>query len=224
MLTLVLTDAELELIPEKIQNHPSVLKHARRRGKKPSEILLDSTYHHSAIRVLDEWERRGRPDIVHISLLTALESILNREGLLRVYIHTRNDLVISVNPKTRLPRNYNRFVGLMEKLLLEGRVPPERPLLKVEKFGFQGLLKRLNGGTYFVAHEKGEAITPPKLGKLLVSSSKPVVFVGAFPHGDYIHEPPGRRISIYSSPLMAWTVVGELVYSYELWLLWGVME
>ncbi len=83
MLNLLLADAEIELIPREIFHHPSVKANAKRRGKPPAEILLDSTIHHSALRKLTEGERRGRPDLVHFYLLLALESIMNKRGLLK---------------------------------------------------------------------------------------------------------------------------------------------
>lgn len=51
--------------------------------------------------------------------------------MLRVYIHTRNNEIIYVKPETRIPRNYNRFVGLMESLFKNKAVPPELELLKL---------------------------------------------------------------------------------------------
>jgi rRNA small subunit pseudouridine methyltransferase Nep1 len=85
------------------------------------------------MKKLEESEKRGRLDIVHFALLEALGSPLNREGLLQTYVHTINDYVITVNPETRLPRNYNRFVGLMEQLFESYRVPPTgQILLKLE--------------------------------------------------------------------------------------------
>lgn len=58
-----------------------------------------------------------RPDITHQCLLMLLDSPLNRAGLLQVYIHTSNNVLIEVNPQTRIPRTFKRFAGLMGKLL-----------------------------------------------------------------------------------------------------------
>lgn len=54
-----------------------------------------------------------RPDITHQCLLMLLDSPLNRAGLLQVYIHTEKNVLIEVNPQTRIPRTYTRFAGLM---------------------------------------------------------------------------------------------------------------
>lgn len=41
------------------------------------------------------------------------DSPLNRAGLLQVYIHTENNVLIEINPQTRIPRTFKRFAGLM---------------------------------------------------------------------------------------------------------------
>lgn len=47
------------------------------------------------------------------SLLMLMDSPLNRAGLLQVYIHTQRNVLIEVNPQTRIPRTFDRFCGLM---------------------------------------------------------------------------------------------------------------
>ncbi|QDA31116.1 16S rRNA methyltransferase [Thermococcus indicus] len=218
MLHLVIAEAELELVPKAILDHPAVVNHARRRGKRPDEILLDSTYHHAAIKKLPDGERRGRPDIVHICLLNALESIANKEGLLRVYVHTRNDEVIYIKPETRIPRNYNRFVGLMESLFKNRAVPRDLELLRIEEKSLGELVEEIKPDGIFVMHEEGELIKPKDLGKMLGELENPLVIVGGFPHGDFRSEVPWKKISIYEAPLMAWTIVNEIITNFEHWV------
>jgi len=215
MLHLVLAESELELVPREIARHPAIRSHARRRGKKPTEMLLDATYHHAAMRGLPDWERRGRPDIVHISLLNALESILNRERYLRVYVHTRNEEVITVKPETRIPRNYNRFVGLMEKLFVEGSVPRDLGLLKMEKKTLNELLDEIAPDRTFIMHEGGRLVGGREFGERLAEIEDPAVVIGGFPHGDFRRLPSGEWVSVYWAPLMAWSVVNEVVVNLE---------
>lgn len=210
MLHIVIAESELELVPREIASHPQVRSHARRRAKRPEEMLLDATYHYRAIRKLPEWERRGRPDIVHVCLLNALESVANKEGLLRVYVHTRNDEVIYIRPETRIPKNYNRFVGLVEELFKKGAVPGGLGLLRFERKGLEELLDEL-GGEVFVMHEKGDPVSPVELAEELDGA---VVVIGGFSHGDFRRMPKGKRVSIYSKPLTAWAVLNEVVVSY----------
>ncbi|MFW9961388.1 MAG: 16S rRNA methyltransferase, partial [Candidatus Thorarchaeota archaeon] len=122
---MILLECALELVPSEISSFKDVQKQAGRKGKKPNEILLDQTHHGRAMTKLDKSDRRGRPDIIFHSLVTLLETPLCREGLLRVYLHLQDKRVVEINPEVRLPRNYDRFVGLMEQLLIEKRVPVE---------------------------------------------------------------------------------------------------
>ena len=215
MLHLVIADSELELVPKSIVEHPAVVNYARRRGKKPGEVILEGSYHHSALRKLEDGERRGRPDIVHICLLNALESIANKEGKLRVYVHTRNDEVIYVKPETKLPRNYNRFLGLMESLFKNRVVPKDLALLRIEKKTLGELVEEIAPDGVFVMHEEGELMKPRDFGKVLAGLENPLVIVGGFPHGDFRSRVEGRRVSLYREPLMAWTIVNEIVVNFE---------
>jgi len=220
MLHLIIADSELELVPEKIRDHPSVVNYAKKRGKKPDEVLLDSTYHHSALKLLEDGERRGRPDIIHLCLINALESILNKEGKLRVYVHTRNDEIIYIKPETRLPRNYNRFVGLMESLFKKKAVPKDLELLKMREGTLSELLEEIGPDGVFIMHENGNLATPKEFGERLVGHASPAVIIGGFPHGDFLSVVEGEKISIYKEPLMAWSVVNEVLVNYEGSLLW----
>lgn len=220
MLHLIIADSEVELVPEKIRDHPSVVNYAKKRGKKPDEVLLDSTYHHSALRLLEDGERRGRPDIIHLCLINALESILNKEGRLRVYVHTRNDEIIYIKPETRLPRNYNRFVGLMESLFKKKAVPKDLELLKMKEGTLSELLEEICPDGVFIMHENGNLATPKEFGERLVGHTSPAVIIGGFPHGDFLSVVEGEKISIYKEPLMAWSVINEVLVNYERSLLW----
>ena len=44
-----------------------------------------------------------------------LDSPLNKAGLLQIYIHTEKNVLIEVNPHTRITRTFDRFCGLMGK-------------------------------------------------------------------------------------------------------------
>ncbi|MEM1664053.1 MAG: 16S rRNA methyltransferase [Pyrobaculum sp.] len=179
---LILAESSLELIPRELWSHPSVVADSKKRKKQPGEIILDRARHHHAMKNLQEAAKRGRPDIVHQSLLFFQYSLLNKKGLGRVYIHTYGDYVIEVDPTTRIPKNYINFIGLFEQLFKEGAVPRGRPpLLKIKKLDLRSLLKEL-GDIWLVLHESGERKSLWDLGRALINS---VVVVGGFPHGDF---------------------------------------
>src|SRR5690349_4097744 len=101
-LTLVIAEAALEIVPKIIADQPSVRNHAEKISRKPSEILLDRSYHHAAMRGIQSDWKRGRPDIVHFALVEALATPLFQKGLLKMYIHTINDKLILIGDKLRI--------------------------------------------------------------------------------------------------------------------------
>ena len=216
MLTLVLADTELERVPVELQRHPSVRASARKRGRSPAAILLDSSLHHPALRKAPEGERRGRPDIAHIVLVVALDSILNLEGGLRIFVHTRNDEAIQFAPETRIPKNYTRFVGLMEDLFEKGEVPDEKPLIRMDReVTLAQLLAKLGGEPWAFA-EGGDPLDLrtgfPRHEENLIA------VIGGFPHGGFrspVSTLCKRVVSIHPKPLKAWTTVAEVLVAYR---------
>lgn len=220
MLTLVLAEAELELVPEEIKGHPQVQKAARARDRRASRTILDSSLHHEAMRGLVEAERRGRPDLVHFALLLALDSALNKADKLRVVVHTRHDERIAVHPDTRLMRNYPRFVGLMETLFREGATPKSDPLLVLEAgWTLQRVLEHHATGPIACFSEKGSPIEPSTwMDAKLAQGEDLTVVLGCFPHGDF-HQPPAgfanEVVGLGGDALCVWTVEMEILAHYE---------
>jgi rRNA small subunit pseudouridine methyltransferase Nep1 len=225
MLEVILLDCPLELVPSEISSYKEIQKQASRRGKKANEILLDQTHHGRAMTKLPLGDRRGRPDIVFHSLVTLLETPLCKEGLLRVYLHLQDGRVIDVNPEVRLPRNYDRFVGLMEQLLIEGRVPVEgEPLLQITKLNLSSLVSKLKDkltdAKTILAIEGGEKTGVRDLRNLLpADASVPVVFgIGAFPHGDFsehVKQSFDLHLELDKEVMMAWHVCAEVLWVYS---------
>jgi len=215
-LTLVLADTELERVPVELQRHPSVRASARKRGRSPAAILLESSLHHPALRKFPEGERRGRPDIAHIVLVVALDSILNLEGGLRIFVHTRNDEAIQFAPETRIPKNYTRFVGLMEDLFEKGEVPEENPLIRMDReVTLAQLLAKLGGEPWAFA-EGGDPLDLrvgfPRHEENLIA------VIGGFPHGGFrspVSTLCKRVMSIHPKPLKAWTTAAEVLVAYR---------
>lgn len=217
VLTLIVADAELELIPDQMIDDYSIRKMAKDRGKRASEMILDSNYMHGAIsRTFPGKENRlGRPDIIYILLNVALESILNKEGKLRIFVHTKNDLVISVNPITRVPKSYNRFIGLMEDVFRKGAiVSGENTLLSLEKRNLKSLVELAGKGRIITMWPKGK---PVPASEIFESGEDATVIIGGFSEGDFRSDISnfGEALSIYSSELTIWTVASEIIVNYE---------
>ncbi len=219
VLTLILAESAIESIPREMWDHPTIKNLSKRRGKPPRLLLLDKSYHYFAMKKLPDSERRGRPDIVHFCLLEALGSPLNKEGLLKVYVHTIDDHIIYIEPETRLPKNYNRFVGLIEDLFEHGYVPPSgKPLLSIEAGGLPDLIETLKP-TYTVIFERGGVpMTFEEVAPRLAREERPVVLVGGFPHGEFSERTmklANEVVCVDPEVLEAWTVVSRIIYEYE---------
>lgn len=225
-LNLILLEAALETVPPAIADHPAVLKTARRRGKKPTAILLDASLHYHAMKRLERVEKRGRPDIVHLSLLEVLDSVLCRKNLVRLYIHTIEGHAIFVEPSTRIPRNYNRFVGLMEQLFETGHVPPgsQRPLIYMKTMTLEDLIKAIRVDGLIILSERCEYKPIPYIVDQALKENL-AIGIGAFQHGDFEEETLRSAkycYSIYKEPLSTHIVVSRVIASAERLL--GVLE
>lgn len=222
MLTLVLADAELEIVPDAIAAHPQVLAAARQRDRRAARTLLDASLHHDALHHVPEGERRGRPDLVHFALLLALDSALNQDDQLRVVVHTRNDERLAVNPETRLMRNYPRFVGLMEKLFRDMGTPraEENEFLHLEAgWTLQRVLERHAKGPIVCFREQGAPVEPAAfLAQKAAAGPDLTVVLGCFPHGDFKTDPTtwaSEVVSLGGDALSVWTVEMEVLAHWE---------
>ncbi|MGQ9639636.1 MAG: 16S rRNA methyltransferase [Candidatus Bathyarchaeia archaeon] len=218
MLHLVLAESALELIPREILGHPSILRGARRKRKKPEQLILDRSYHHHAMTGIADSQRRGRPDIIHITLLTALSSPLNLNGNLKIYVHTRNDEVIFISPRVRIPRSSERFKGLLEQLYELGQVPPRgEPLMEMERMGVGELLKTIGPTLKVGLSINGENMRVRDVASSLAEHDRPVVLVGGFPRGHFSEDTISlldRIFKIYHVGLETWTVTSWLIFAY----------
>src|SRR5574338_958504 len=144
MLSLVIAEASLELVPKELQHHNSVVSYARKMGKRPSEILLDNSWHFGAMKGIKNEIKRGRPDLVHFCLLEACTIPLYFENEISVYVHTVDDKIITVEPGVHLPKSYHRFAGLMEKLFAEKVIKSDgQRLLEIKNMTFSDLIDKI---------------------------------------------------------------------------------
>ncbi|XP_007108372.1 ribosomal RNA small subunit methyltransferase NEP1 [Physeter macrocephalus] len=182
--------------------------------------LLNCDKHKSVLLKNGRDPGEVRPDIAHQSLLMLMDSPLNRAGLLQVYIHTQKNVLIEVNPQTRIPRTFDRFCGLMVQLLHKLSVRAAD--------GPQKLLKVIKNP---VSHhfpvgcmKIGTSFSAPVVGDVreLVPSSDPVVFVvGAFAHGRVDVGYTEKMVSISNYPLSAALTCAKLTTAFE--DAWGVI-
>jgi rRNA small subunit pseudouridine methyltransferase Nep1 len=165
-------------------------------------------------------EKRGRPDIIHFLLVEALSSPLNRQGKLRVWVHTYQDYCIIINPDTRLPKDFNRFKSLIEQLLVNGRTPPKGDplLLKLKKLNASQLFDLINPDVVIGLSNQGEHRNFESIAFELCKYERPIIIIGAFPHGSLEYKrkyPVNKTLSVYPEPLEASTVNSRLIYELE---------
>lgn len=150
----------------------------------------------------------------------ALDSILNKEGRLEIYIHTRNNHVIYINPETRIPKAYHRFVGLIESLYLNKVIPDKtNPLMRLEENkNLKQLLKEIESDKIVTFSSNSKQINIKTYFQNFKADAKITCIIGGFPSGDFlspIEDLSSEIISIYPNPLKTWTVISEILVNYE---------
>lgn len=148
------------------------------------------------------------------------DSPLNRAGLLQVYIHTQNNILIEINPQTRFPRTFKRFANLMVQLLYKMSIKSSngpQKLLRVIKNPVTAHLPV--GCKKYGTSFQSEKLLHPK--ELVPDDDSPVVIViGAMAHGavdaDYVED----NISISQYPLSAALACTKICSAFE--ESWGI--
>jgi rRNA small subunit pseudouridine methyltransferase Nep1 len=220
VLNLVLAESALETIPRQLWRHPLIRSYVEDRRKKAQFLLLDRSYHHAAMRNLLWGEKRGRPDIVHFSLLEALGTPLSKEGLLQVYVHTISNCVISIKRETRLPRNYNRFLGLFEQLFELRQIPSSGPplLTLTENTILSRLVKKIKPDYIVAFSREGNFRTLQESISEFSDKKNPLAIVGGFPHGSFTKDTlklADQVVAIDRQMLETWTLTARIIYEYE---------
>ena len=215
-LNFVLAESALELVPKEILRSPAVASDSRRREVDASRILLDRSLHHSAMARLRDSEKRGRPDLVHTALLSVTGTPLYLDGSVRVFVHTSQDVVLELAEKTRIPKSYFRFRGLVEKLLSERS---DEGLVKAYAAGIRELLRRtVSPDRVFGLSVQGRQSGPEELAEAVAAAKNPCVIVGGFPHGHFSQETltlVDELVRIHERPLEAHVVASRVVYEIE---------
>jgi rRNA small subunit pseudouridine methyltransferase Nep1 len=217
-LVLVLVESGLELIPKHIRNHPAVRRNLSSRIY--SSQLLDNSLHFSAMKNLKNKEKRGRPDIVHNCLLNALGSPLNKNGNLKIYIHTYHNKIYEFNPEIRIARNYNRFKGLMAKLLIDGIIQTENSkLITHSKGNLNELVTTFKDPEIYILSSKGKLINDFKDLFIEDINKTYIVLIGGFQKSSFskqIFNISKNLVSISQYPLDAWVVTNRIITYYEI--------
>lgn len=160
-----------------------------------------------------------RPDITHQCLLMLFDSPLNRAGLLQVYVHTSNNVLIEFNPQTRIPRTFKRFAGLMVQLLHKFSVRSENGL-KLIKVIKNPVTDHLPVGIKKIAMSFSAQVT--KCKDLVPENEDPIaIVVGAMARGKLDVDYTEQTSSISNYPLSAALTCTKVCSAFE--EMWNVV-
>jgi rRNA small subunit pseudouridine methyltransferase Nep1 len=220
----VIAEAAIELVPQILRNHPSVMNHSKRIGRDSNEILLDISYHHRAMveQNIRQWWKRGRPDIVHFDLVEALSTPLFKQKKLEVYVSTFDNKLIIINQNLRLPKNYFRFERLMISIFNKQKNKRSSNLIELrENVGFNDLIRKIIRPDVVLGFSvKGTKINISDiLLNNVVGNSKNYCFVvGGFQRGHFSETVNRTCNNVYSiSPysLESHVVIARVLYECE---------
>ncbi|MGV7226538.1 MAG: ribosome biogenesis protein [Nitrosopumilus sp.] len=218
MISLILAESSLELIPSELKHHPSVVSHAQKLGKRPSEILLDNSWHFAAMKGIENELKRGRPDLVHFSILEATTIPLYLQNKMKFFIHTLDDKVISFSQNVHIPKSYHRFEGVMEKLYQEKKIITKDNdiLLEIEEKTFSELLDEINPSKVIGFSTKGTKNNYEKIAKEI--NDHTCIVLGGFQKGHFSDSIANKFTEIYSvgdESFEGHVVAARMLYEYE---------
>ena len=222
--TIVIEEASLELVPKKLRSHKSCKLVYERFGIPPEIQILDRNYHGEAIRDLPDSEKRGRPDVVHLAVLDVTSTPLFFQNRIRLVVHTREGIVISLREGTRPPRTLQRFCGVMAKILSSSYGRAEESFFEIrESMNFKQLISFLGPENVisFSRLGKREELRNIFNSQRLASGKSTILVVGGFPHGSLkedIIRLSDDVVSISRYSLPAHTVTARICYELEIGL------
>jgi len=217
MISLILAESSLELIPSELEHHSSVISHARKLDKHPTEILLDNSWHFAAMKGIENEMKRGRPDLVHFSILEATTIPLYLQNKMKLYVHTLDDKVISFGKNVHIPKSYHRFAGVIEKLYQEKEITTKDDvLLEIEEKTFSELLDEINPSKVLGFSTKGANSTYEKIAKDIPDDA--CIVIGGFQKGHFSNSIANKITDLYSvgdESFEGHVIVARMLYEYE---------
>ena len=217
MISLILSESSLELVPYELEEHPSVVSHAKKLGKYPSDILLDNSWHFAAMKGIKNEIKRGRPDLVHFSILEATTIPLYYQNKLNLFVHTIDNKVIRFGKNVHIPKSYHRFQGLMEKLFLTKKIESEDEILmEMKNSSLPQLISKIKPTQIIGLTTQGQKTSLDKLVEQIEENS--CIILGGFQKGHFNNETDkiiDKSFSINDSSLEAHLVASRLAYEYE---------
>jgi rRNA small subunit pseudouridine methyltransferase Nep1 len=200
-ITFVLQNAQLEVV---------------KRGEK--KVLLGSETAPEQLREKKMKLSEARPDIVHHCLLALLDTPLNKSGGLSVLIETSRNTLIEVNSRTRIPRLFTRFSGLVVQLMERRKIVASgtnEVLLRTVRGSAE---KAVGKDSFRVGLSQGGKPLPEAIARIKeeVEKGREVVFyVSAISEGEDQFGDISERVSLSSFSLSAAACCSKMCHELE---------
>lgn len=185
-MNIIVDECAIDVVPESWKSEKSVITYQNKYKRLP---LRNGSYHQHLLKKLDLSERYDRPDILHFGLLTILgyTRIIGEFG---VFFNCPKG-TYKVDAKTRLPRDQQRFYGLIEGI-------------------FQGSSNDFIQPSSIHVQENDTLIFSTQgepIDKLEIKHYDNFVF-GGFAHGSLVDKYPNfTKVSLSEQPLELWTAL-----------------
>lgn len=141
--------------------------------------------------------------VLHVVLLNLQSSILNNEGRLRVFIHFRDNRILELARNVEIPLNFGEFEKFFESL-------------ESKKGTFEDILDVISPDEVVVMSPSGKEDI--EIFSNFDIEDDVLVVVGGFTEGDLsanIYDKADYVVSLSKKLLKIWTVVNEVVVTYE---------
>lgn len=195
------------------------------KTKKGDFELMNCDDHVALIKKNNKDPAHCRPDIIHQELMAVMDSPLNKAGKMRVLIHSEKNVLISVNAKTRIPRTFKRFSGLMVQLLHKLKIRSadgKDTLLKVVK---NPISRHLPAGARCYGFSQHGKLYAPQAFAASLPDDVPIVFViGAMATGSIRledHPYVTELVSVSEYPLSGVVAINRILGAIE--ANWGIV-
>ncbi len=164
--------------------------------------------------------KRGRPDIVHFALMEALSTPLFMNRMLRVYVHTINDKIITIADNLRIPKSYFRFERLMMSLFREKVIKSNEGtiLMELSDGTFSDLVDTIKPNIVIGLSTVGVQSNAQKVAENARSADHSSLVVGGFAKGHFsenVTKSLGPTYSISNITLEAHVVFARILYECE---------
>lgn len=136
---------------------------------------------------------------------------------LQIFIHTRDDKVITIGKGARLPKSYQRFVNLIEQLYQQKTIVSEgNVLLESRQETFSDLINRLKPKKVIGLSRIGDRSSFGGIAEALPEGG--CLVVGGFPRGHFnirAVKTMDSLLSVHELPQEAHVVIARSIYEIE---------